>query len=357
MNHSGNPTQRPTIAAIARQLGLSSTTVSLALRDSPRICDETRERIRHLALQLGYHPDPEVGELLRRLRTERRPTIESSIAALTDIPESAEPETLKEIIEDAREQAAELGFGFTVYRVTSEDLRSHRLQRVLTNQSVEGILMLPMRAHAIDCENWLDWTRFSVVALTRGINSPDFDQIVGHSFWNADTAFRKLSDMGYRRIGFIYDAVFDEATNRTFAAAQACYQAAKRYLAPHALVYGFPSVANGAKSTAPVLCPQRVEQWISSERPDAILFDTERVATELLRHLAPERLEQITIATVSRSAISRYQGIEVSPQTVGAAAVIDLGKKILARVKGPSSPPKVTQIKGRWIATPNESSG
>ncbi len=39
---------------IAEQLGLSLATVSLALRDSPQIGEETRERVRELATRLGY---------------------------------------------------------------------------------------------------------------------------------------------------------------------------------------------------------------------------------------------------------------------------------------------------------------
>ena len=46
-------------------------TVSLALRDSPKISAVTRERIRKIALQLGYQPDPELSRLLKHLRLSR----------------------------------------------------------------------------------------------------------------------------------------------------------------------------------------------------------------------------------------------------------------------------------------------
>jgi LacI family transcriptional regulator len=44
-------------------------TVSLALRNDPRITVETRDRVQALAKRAGYQPDPHVAELMGRLRT------------------------------------------------------------------------------------------------------------------------------------------------------------------------------------------------------------------------------------------------------------------------------------------------
>ena len=46
--------QRVKLSTIAEALGLSTATVSLALRDSPLVADVTRERIKESALSLGY---------------------------------------------------------------------------------------------------------------------------------------------------------------------------------------------------------------------------------------------------------------------------------------------------------------
>jgi LacI family transcriptional regulator len=50
---------RPTIMDVARKCGLSKTTVSVILNDSPashRVPQETRQRVRSAALELGYRP-------------------------------------------------------------------------------------------------------------------------------------------------------------------------------------------------------------------------------------------------------------------------------------------------------------
>src|ERR1051325_9261392 len=58
----------PTMQRIADAAGVSRMTVSLALRNHPRISAATRERIRQVAERLGYHPDPEVSKLMAYLR-------------------------------------------------------------------------------------------------------------------------------------------------------------------------------------------------------------------------------------------------------------------------------------------------
>src|ERR1700722_16767953 len=50
--------RRVTMAEVARSAGVHVTTVSLALRNHPRLPEETRGRIQRIAERLGYRPDP-----------------------------------------------------------------------------------------------------------------------------------------------------------------------------------------------------------------------------------------------------------------------------------------------------------
>ena len=49
---------RVTMAELARELGVSKNTVSLALRHDPQISTTTRERVQAAARRAGYTPDP-----------------------------------------------------------------------------------------------------------------------------------------------------------------------------------------------------------------------------------------------------------------------------------------------------------
>ena len=52
-----SPGERPTLKTIAYITGLGITTVSRALKDAPDIGAETKERVRHVAQQIGYQPN------------------------------------------------------------------------------------------------------------------------------------------------------------------------------------------------------------------------------------------------------------------------------------------------------------
>ena len=67
-----------TMADLARIAGVSSTTVSLSLSHSPKIPDETRNRILAIARKHGYHPNPYVSALMRYRR--KRVAVEHPVA-------------------------------------------------------------------------------------------------------------------------------------------------------------------------------------------------------------------------------------------------------------------------------------
>jgi LacI family transcriptional regulator len=55
--HNGQAAERPTLKTIAYMTGLGVTTVSRALKDAHDISQETKERVRLVASQIGYHPN------------------------------------------------------------------------------------------------------------------------------------------------------------------------------------------------------------------------------------------------------------------------------------------------------------
>jgi LacI family transcriptional regulator len=62
------PQKTCNLQAVARALGVSRSTVSLALRDDPRISDATRRRVRRAAEDLGYTANPLIATLMSTLR-------------------------------------------------------------------------------------------------------------------------------------------------------------------------------------------------------------------------------------------------------------------------------------------------
>ena len=65
---------------------MSHTTVSLALRNSPRITPSVRKQVQKAARQAGYHADPTVSNLMARLRTIGTTAVRETLGFTTAWP-------------------------------------------------------------------------------------------------------------------------------------------------------------------------------------------------------------------------------------------------------------------------------
>ena len=77
-DESGN--RQITLRDIAKELGVSHVTVSLALRNHPRISEATRERVQKKAEQMGYHPDPMLSALSHYRLTSKEKPVQAILA-------------------------------------------------------------------------------------------------------------------------------------------------------------------------------------------------------------------------------------------------------------------------------------
>ena len=104
---------RVTLRDIARELGVSHVTVSLALRDHPRISKAMTTRVKQTAARLGYRPDPMLTALSHYRRGRRANPITASIAWINAWPK---PEQLRSFREfdaywrGARTAATKFGY-------------------------------------------------------------------------------------------------------------------------------------------------------------------------------------------------------------------------------------------------------
>ena len=72
----------PTLRSLARTLGVSRTTISEALRGSPRVRPATAEKIRAAAEAVGYHHNPLAGAIMSELRRSRGELFRGVLAIL-----------------------------------------------------------------------------------------------------------------------------------------------------------------------------------------------------------------------------------------------------------------------------------
>ncbi|PTX92341.1 LacI family DNA-binding transcriptional regulator [Opitutus sp. ER46] len=320
---------------LAERAGVSSATISLALRGHPRISAATRRRILRLAEQLGYRPDPSIAKLMLHLRTRRPPGFQSLLAALTTVPEAEEQPYLRELRRSAQARAEALGYGLTVLRVAADAARRPDLERMLRARGVDGILLLPMAAPR-EFRPLLDWRKFSVVSATNAVLAPQFHRVVPHQFSNALLLCEELTRRGYRRLGLVMNSRHDLTVGH----------------GPSAAVV-WQNMLGGTERVMPLIFDPAgagdLREWFERERPDAIIAEGADNAQDIARQLGLRVPGPVGFVTTNRSGPSVFAGIEERPDEIGAAAIRLLTSLIQHGEKGIPKVPTVTMVAGAWV--------
>ena len=186
--------QSPTSVDVAREAGVSQSTVSLVFsgKAQGRVSEATQERVRSAARELGYRPN--VAAQALRLGSSR------AVALL--VPDITNP-FFSRVLRGAQRAAQEAGY--TVALVDTGNDRRWEAQsfEALRAGPVDGYLLFEvMPPEALESDN-------AVVVIESEVeNRPSvrFDAEAG-----AAAAFQHLVDLGHRRIGHLA-AAFDAPT-------------------------------------------------------------------------------------------------------------------------------------------------
>lgn len=175
---------------IAEKTGFSTNTVSLALRDSPRIPEATRALIRKTAAELNYLPNAIAKSLVsRETRTIGLVLTDLTNPILTRAAQSIEMELAKR------------GYG-TLFASSNNMLSEEkRVIDMFRSRQVDGMLIYPADHTELDHILPLRKANYPIVLLAgdpTGIDAVKVDEGTG-----AHKAVRHLIGLGHRRIGLI----------------------------------------------------------------------------------------------------------------------------------------------------------
>jgi DNA-binding LacI/PurR family transcriptional regulator len=185
----GRPTVR--LKDIADQTGFSVNTVSLALRQSPRIPEETSILIREAAEALNYLPN----HVAKSLVSRETKTIG---LVLTDITNPA----LTKVAQAVEMALSERGYS-TLFATSNNDIEEEkRVIEMFRSRQVDGMLIYPRSHRELDHIRRLRQRGHPLVLLVAdpdaGIDAVCIDERRG-----AYRAVRHLIDIGHSRIGII----------------------------------------------------------------------------------------------------------------------------------------------------------
>lgn len=326
--------RRVTMKDVAEQAGVSAMTVSCALRNSPKVKPETREKIQKIAQRLGYVPDPELSKLMAHLRQPTRQAFSHTLAFINSWPDRDEHKKgyTGRIFEGARHRAASQGFDLEAFWLGERGMTDRRLSHILINRGIRGIILPPW--HNPQGLPDFEWNAFSSVAATLSLTRPGLHRVAPNVFKNTLLALEELFRLGYRRIGYIDT---DDSSHRSEGFGRGAYELFRATRLQDA-----PLPALTIKNS---LDPALVE-WFEIHRPDAIVTPH---ASPRLRLLKTHGTLMAACGYIVMDAAQdpNLTAIDVVPENIGSASVDLLIAQILRNETGLPVNAKLVLMDGR----------
>jgi DNA-binding LacI/PurR family transcriptional regulator len=178
---------------VARRARVSHSTVSRALHLPGRVNEKTAERVRRIAREMGYRPNP-IG---RSLATRRTATIGVVVTTVAD-------PFVSEVIAGVEEVAHRRGYAVFLANSNADPEREVSVVRSFQDRRVDGVLVMASRVGALYMPLL---KKLSVpIVLIDNQHPGDFAHSISiDDRGGARLAVRHLVELGHRRIAYIGD--------------------------------------------------------------------------------------------------------------------------------------------------------
>lgn len=328
---------RITIRDIAARAGVHFSSVSLALRNSPKIRPALREKIQAVARELGYVPDP-VLNALNVYRQSRRPTrFQSTIAWINNWPVKDELRRIRsfaDYFEGASERARQLGYQIEDFWMHAPGMTPAAATSILHARGVRGLLIAPQPfAHThLD----LDFSEFSALAFGYSLQPARLHIVTNHQFQSLVLAVHELQALGYRRIGLCLKEDWDEKVNNHYLGGL--------LFAQHRMP---------ARQRVPPLLSKESNResfiaWFQRHRPDVVIA-LDRAVRVWIESLGLRVPDDVGVANLNTSlSDSTLAGVYQNDRLIGATAVDVLAGMISRNERGIPATPIRTLVEGVW---------
>lgn len=331
-----DPAAPPTMRELAKRLGLSPATVSLALRNDSRIASKTRRRVQKEARKAGYQLNPALTQMMAHVRRSERAPYRETLAWLNlgESPErfgSSGIDYLRQLWEGAKSRAEQLGYLVEQFWVAQPGMTGRRMNSILIARGIRGILIPPLP------RSWghlsIHWADFASVALTYTVSRPLVHRVVPGHFANMQHILRTVSRRGYRRPGLLLTRRYDERTGNRIRAA-----------------FLFHQQSLPARSRVPVhLCSELqldegCRTWMERHQPDAVI--TLGALRDLQAHASnPPAVVLIGYAETDAG----FAAIDENASLIGSTAVDHLLGMLSRNERGVPETPQTILVPGRWV--------
>jgi len=334
---------RVTLRDIAKRLGVSHATISLALKNHPNISQRRKEEVQRVAKEMGYRPDPALSSLIAYRRGRKEIPIRSSIAWINHAENPAQVRKYKEFEaywQGATESAERFGYHLDEL-IWPRNCTPERFEKIMFTRGIRGILIPPHSTQP----DWGDfhWENFSVIRFGLSVRSPDSHVVTSDQMRMVMRAMEKIHGYGYRRIGFAISSDFDLAVGGTFSGGYLVSQNMLK-LSPK-----LPLLLTDSRTfrEKPAKAFQEFESWYRKYKPDAIVTAIPETL-KFLKRMGLSIPRDVAVAGTSVSDLPLTAGINQNSVEIGRVAVETLAALINVNDLGKPSAPRRILVEGFW---------
>jgi DNA-binding LacI/PurR family transcriptional regulator len=327
-----------------RDIALSAkvhfTTVSLALRNSPSLPEETRLRIQKLAVEMGYRPDPMLSALQAYRKTVNPSRFVGTIAWINTYKVPSQLYLAKFTLlylAGARQRCEELGYKLEEFNLAG--MSKTRLSHIFQARNIQGLL-LPPQPHNRSHFNF-DWENYSAVAFGYSLSRPRLHMVTNAQYSSSRMGVRILRKYGYRRIGFVTTHNSDERTDQNFSAG---YDAEERRIKPSAQIPILILQDNDAAAQK-----KSFFHWYKKYRPAVILTGYDHISCFMEELKIPYSECGLALLILDSSNENKFAGIDQNDRLIGRSAVDFLVGMMHRNERGIPETPLRVLVEGKWI--------
>lgn len=326
---------------VARRAKVSASTVSLALRNSPLVAEETRGLVRRWAAELGYKIHPLVAA---HMRSRRKPHagVAAPMLAIVDTQRRRRgwrdnrTTVVRQMLAGATAQAAARGYETREFWLHEPGMSHARFSAMLRARGIHGILLGPSSDLHLELE--LEWNWFSVVRLGSARVTPRLHRVVIDHFEAGMRAAQAAFERGFRRPLFPVREPFSKAHDRRM---EGGFQMAWSH---------FPGMEPWMEtSTEELVDGAQLERWIRKFRPDVIVDNEERNVFDLVTSLGLRIPEDIGVLSMCAADVGApISGCVQNGEAMGTAGVDLLIAMIERNETGVPTNPVTLSLPTAW---------
>ncbi|MBC2593026.1 LacI family DNA-binding transcriptional regulator [Ruficoccus amylovorans] len=332
--------QRVTLSDIAEVAGTSHVTVSLALRNHPKISATTRKKVCAIAKKMGYRPDPMLKALSEYRKQTKAARYQAALVWINLFDTAVYPpryHTFGDCQEGARERAAELGFSLLPVCPKAEGMTPASLRRMLQARGIMGVIVGP---HPKPRTRWRwDISEFSAVRVGYSLSAPLLHVVANDQAASSALAIRKLRELGHRRIGMVLSREHNERTDDHFLGGF--------------LGKCMPGLSSGDNPFLVFDEPFNREQWqawYERFRPDAVIVGGEETGKAIRSFgvRVPEDLSVVIFGDIKSGSFWAY--VDQNDHAIGRMSVDVVVGMLNRHETGLPERPCCTLVESRWCA-------